>query len=138
MHSTEQERILFVDPNPLFLKRLTWDLRARSLDVFATESGAQAFHVLRDYTRHIDWLFTRTGLPGLIDGRILADEYHDGHPTRAAVIADLQARVSVQRHIVLKDPSRAAVLDTMRCIMAQHQASETLNHFERDEEQLGA
>jgi CheY-like chemotaxis protein len=138
MNSTEHERILIVDNNPLFLERLARELRARSFDVVATESGAQAFHVLRDWHCPIDWLFSRASLPGLIDGWILADEYHDSHPNRAAVIATSQARVSAQGHIILKDPSPTAVLDSMRCIMAQHQASETLSHIERDEERLAA
>ena len=138
MNTSEQERILIVDTNPLFLERLALDLRARNFDVVAAGSGVQAFHVLRDWDHPVDWLFSRATLPGLIDGWILADEYHDSHPGRSAVIAAPQAKVSAQGHIVLKDPSPAAVLDSMRCIMAQHQASETLSHIERDEERLAA
>ncbi|ANY83735.1 hypothetical protein BB934_36480 (plasmid) [Microvirga ossetica] len=138
MNKTEQKRILLVDTNPLFLKRLALELRARNLDVVATGSGAQAFHFLRDWDRPIDWLFSRATLPGLIDGWILADEYHDSHPNRGAVIAASQARVSAQGHIILKDPSPTAVLDTMRGIMAQNQSSEVSSHTERDEERLAA
>ena len=138
MNTTDQERILLVDPNPLFLEKLTRELRARNFDVVATESGAQAFHVLRDWHRPVDWLFSRASLPGLIDGWILADEYHDSHPARAAVIGAAQARTSAQGHIVLEDPSPAAVLDTLRGITAQHQASEILSHAERDEMRLAA
>jgi CheY-like chemotaxis protein len=138
MNTTEQERILIVDPNPLFLERLALDLRARNFDVVATESGVHAFHILRDWSRPINWLFSRATLPGLIDGWILADEYHDSHPSRPAVIAAPQARVSAQGHIVLKDPSPTAVLDSMRCIMAWNQASETLSQTEREEMPLVA
>jgi CheY-like chemotaxis protein len=138
MNTSEQERILIVDTNPLFLERLALDLRARNFDVVATGSGVQAFHILRDWSRPIDWLFSRATLPGLIDGWILADEYHDSHPARAAVIGAAHARGSAQGHIVLKDPSPAAVLDSMRCIMAQHQASETPSHTERDAKRLAA
>jgi CheY-like chemotaxis protein len=138
MNTTEQERILIVDTNPLFLDRVARELRARNFDVVAAESGVRAFHILRDWTRPIDWLFSRATLSGLIDGWILADEYHDSHPTRAAVIAASQERVSAQGHIILKDPSPAAVLDSMRWIMAQHQPSETPSHTERDEERLAA
>jgi CheY-like chemotaxis protein len=138
MNTTEQERILIVDTNPLFLERLARELRARNFDVVAAESGVRAFQVLRDWTRPIDWLFSRATMPGLIDGWILADEYHDSHPTRAAVIAASQERVCAQGHIILEDPSPAAVLDSMRCIMAQHQPSETLSQTERDEERLAA
>jgi CheY-like chemotaxis protein len=138
MNTTEQERILIVDPNPLFLERLARELRARNFDVVATASSMQAFHILRDWGRPIDWLFSRATLPGLIDGWILADEYHDSHPNRAAVIAAPQAKVSAQGHIVLKDPSPAAVLDTLRGITAQHHASEILSHAEREERRVAA
>ncbi|WP_404295371.1 hypothetical protein ACD578_28075 (plasmid) [Microvirga sp. RSM25] len=138
MNTPEQERILVVDANPLFLERLARELRARNFDVVAAESGVQAFHILKDRRRPIDWLFSRAALPGLIDGWILADEYHDSHPHRAAVIAASQARVSAQGHIILKDPSPTAVLDSMQCIMAQNQSSRIPSHTERDEERIAA
>jgi CheY-like chemotaxis protein len=138
MATSNQERILLVDPNPLFLDRLAQGLRAMNFDVVATGSGEQAFHVLRDWHHPVDWLFSRASLPGLIDGWILADEYHDSHPARAAVIGAPQARVSAQGHIVLKDPAPAAVLDTLWGITAQHHASEIMSHVERDEMRLAA
>jgi CheY-like chemotaxis protein len=138
MTTTNQERILLVDTNPLFLERVAQELRSRNFDVVATGSGEQAFHVLRDWHYPVDWLFSRASLPGLIDGWILADEYHDSHPARAAVIGAAQARVSAQGHIVLEDPSPAAVLDAMRGITAQHHASEIPSHAERDEMRLAA
>ena len=138
MNTTEQERILIVDTNPLFLERVAQELRARNFDVVAAESGVRAFHILRDWTRPVDWLFSRATLPGLIDGWILADEYHDSHPNRAAVIAASQAKVCAQGHIVLQDPSPAAVLDTMQCIMAQNQAPEIASNTEGNEERLAA
>jgi len=133
MNTTGQERILIVDTNPLFLERLAQELRARNFDVVAISSGAQAFHVLRDRTHPVDWLFSRATMPGLIDGWILADEYRDSHPTRAAVIAAPQAKVSAQGHVVLQDPSPAVVLDTLRGITAMHLVPETPSHTKRDE-----
>jgi CheY-like chemotaxis protein len=138
MTTTNQERILLVDTNPLFLERLAQELRARHFDVVATGSAEQAFHVLRDWHHPVDWLFSRASLPGLIDGWILADEYHDSHPNRAALIGAVQVRVSAQGHIVLQDPSPAAVLDTLWGITAQHHASKISSHVERDEERLAA
>jgi CheY-like chemotaxis protein len=138
MKTTNQERILLVDTNPMYLERLAQELRARHFDVVATGSGEQAFHVLRDWQHPVDWLFSRASLPGLIDGWILADEYHDSHPTRAAVLAASQARGSAQGHIVLEDPSPAAVLNALRGITAQHHASEVPSQTEREEMPLAA
>jgi CheY-like chemotaxis protein len=138
MTTTDQERILLVNTNPLFLERLAQELRARNFDVVATGSGEQAFHILRDWHHPVDWLFSRASLLGLIDGWILADEYHDSHPARAAVIGAAQARGSAQGQIVLKEPSPAGVLDTLWGITAKHHASESSSHAERDEERLDA
>src|SRR3954453_20536014 len=92
MKTTNQERILLVDTNPLYLERLAQELSARHFNVVATGSGEQAFHSLSDWQAPVDWLFSRASLPGLIDGWILADEYHDNHPALAAVLAASQAR----------------------------------------------
>jgi hypothetical protein len=52
----------------------------------------------------MDWLYTRGALPGLIDGWILADEYHETHRNRAVVISGSETRTSPQGDIVLKQP----------------------------------
>src|SRR3954452_16887230 len=110
MSTTNQDHSLLVDTNPLFLERLAQELWARHFDVVGTGSGEQAFHVLRDWTHPIDWLFSRATKPGLFDGWVLADDYHDNHPALAAVLAASQARGSAQGYIALEDPSPAAVL----------------------------
>jgi len=138
MNTTDQERILIVDTNPLFLEKLAQELRAENFEVVATGSSAQAFHILRDWTHPVDWLFSRATMPGLIDGWILADEYRDSHPTRPAVIAAAQAKISAQGHVVLQDPSPAAVLDTLRGITAKHHVSEIPSQNKRDEFLLAA
>jgi DNA-binding NtrC family response regulator len=119
MNSPKQERILLVDNNLLLLERIASELRAKSFDVVTTDSGLQAFHHIRNRSCPIDWLFTRATLSGLIDGWILADEYHDEHSDRAAVIASSHMRVSTQGHIVLKDPSPTAVIEAMRRTILQ-------------------
>lgn len=138
MNTKEQERILIVDTNPLFLEKLALELRARNFDVVAAASGAQAFDALRNWDYPIDWLFSRATLPGLIDGWILADEYHDTHPDRPAVIAASCAKVSAQGHISLKDPSPTVVLDTMRRIMAKIQVSKIQSSIGYDGDRLAA
>ena len=138
MNKAGQECILIVDGNSLFLERPAQEFRARNFDVVAAESGTKAFNVLRDWDHPIDWLFSRATLPGLVDGWILADEYHDSHPNRAAVIAAPEARVSAQGHIILKDPSPTAVLETMRCIMSRNRSSRISCDTENVEERLAA
>jgi CheY-like chemotaxis protein len=110
------ERILIADSNPAFRESLAQHLRASGFEVVTAATGQRAFSLLRDWQHPIDWLYTRADLPGLIDGWILADEYHDGHPDRAAVIATSSERVSVQGHLVLSEPSLAAALDSLQTV----------------------
>jgi hypothetical protein len=82
--------------------------------VISVDTGERAFLALRDWSRPVDWLYTRANLPGLIDGWILADEYHDRHPTRALVVAAIEARSSRQGDLILKQPALSSVLDGVR------------------------
>ena len=107
------ERILLVDTDAAFRESLAWHLRTSGLEVETAATGESAFSRLRDWHRPIGWLYTRADLPGLIDGWILADEYRDGHPQRAAVIAASRERVSAQSYVVLSEPSLTAALDAL-------------------------
>ncbi|MBO1909329.1 response regulator [Microvirga sp. 3-52] len=98
------QRILIADDNPDFRKKLAHCLRAQGHNVITAETGERAFMVLRDWGHPIDWLYTRASLPGLIDGWILADEYHEMHQNRAVIISTSEARVSSRGDIVLKQP----------------------------------
>jgi hypothetical protein len=69
---------------------------------------------LRDWSRPVDWLYTRANLPGLVDGWILADEYRDHHAGGAAIIAAPETRRSRQGDVILKQPTPMAVLDALR------------------------
>lgn len=110
------ERILIVDTNTALRESLAQRLRVNGFDVVTAANGEQAFYLLRDWRHPIDWLYTRATLPGLIDGWILADEYHDSYPDRAAVIATSNERTSSQGHLVLKEPSLVNALEAIRDI----------------------
>ena len=86
--------------------------------VITAETGTRAFLVLRDFSRAIDWLYTRAALPGLIDGWILADAYHDRHADRPVILAGAAAGLSSQGDIVLNQPTPKAVFDALRRALA--------------------
>jgi CheY-like chemotaxis protein len=109
-------RILIADPNAAFRESLAQHLRAGGFEVVTAATGQSAFSVLRDWHHPVGWLYTRANLPGLIDGWILADEYHDRYPGRAAVIAASRGRASAQGHVVLDEPSLAAALDAIHSV----------------------
>jgi CheY-like chemotaxis protein len=122
MSTNEHDRILIVDDNPMFREALVKWLRAAGHDVVTAESGQQAFVMLRDWQHPIGWLYTRATLPGLIDGWILADEYHDTHSGRAVVVAAPQAPSSRAGDIILGQPTPAAVMEVLRRQMNMHRS----------------
>jgi CheY-like chemotaxis protein len=114
MSTPEQDRILVVDDNPLFRETLAQRFRDAGYNVISVDTGERGFLALRDWSHPVDWLYTRANLPGLIDGWILADEYHDRHPNRAVVVAAIEARSSRQGDLILKQPALSSVLDGVR------------------------
>ena len=118
MDTNRPDRILIADHNPIFRENLARRLRAAGYEVTTADTGEHAFLTLRDWQHPIDWLYTRAGLPMLIDGWILANEYHDTYPARPAVIAAAKACSSRQGDIILPQPSPAAVLEIIRELIA--------------------
>ena len=93
--------------------------RACGYEVETADRGERALLRLRDWSRPVDWLYARVALPGLIDGWILADEYHDAHPDRAVVLSDTEARNSTRGDIILKQPTPTGVLEAIRSLIAR-------------------
>ena len=84
----KQTRVLLVDPNPMSRELMTEYLQTAGYDVVSTATGERALVLLREWPRCVDWLYTAVELPGLVDGWILADEYHQTHPSRPVIYAD--------------------------------------------------
>jgi len=114
MSTSEAQHVLVVDDNHIFRETLAQRLRDAGHRVTTAETAERAFLALRDWSRPVDWLYTRACLPSLIDGWILADEYRDRQRKRAVIIAASEARESREGDIVLDHPSVAAVLDMLR------------------------
>jgi CheY-like chemotaxis protein len=117
MCTSQQESILVVDDNPIVRETLAEWLRAGGCEVATAATGERAFLMLRDERRLVGWLYTRADLPGLIDGAILADEYHDRYPDRPVVIAAADVRPRSTRDVVLKAPGPTAVLEAIRTLV---------------------
>jgi CheY-like chemotaxis protein len=90
----KQTRVLVVDPNPMSRQLTAEYLQSLGYDVVSAATGERALVVLREWSRRVDWLYTAVDLPGLVDGWILADEYHQSHPSRPVIYAD---RTSIER-----------------------------------------
>lgn len=120
--SLGRTRILVVDTNYIFRERLQHKLTADGHEVLTAESGWRAFSLLRDWNRPVSWLYSRAVLDSLLDGWILADEYHSLYPKRPAFIAASEARSSASGDIVLKDPSPDMILELLRCAVSAAQS----------------
>ena len=80
-------------------------LRAQAHEAIIADTGERAFLALRDWSHPIGWLYTRAVLPGLVDGWILADEYHDTYGNRPVILAGAEQRISSRGDLVLKQPT---------------------------------
>jgi CheY-like chemotaxis protein len=105
------DRILIVDDNPIMREHLAGSLRDRGAEVVTAATGEQALLRLRDWSKPIGWLYAKAALPGLVDGWILADEYHEAHPGRSAVIA--AAARSSSRDRIVENPAPAGIMDAL-------------------------
>jgi CheY-like chemotaxis protein len=131
MSTRAQESILVVDGNPMFRETLAQRLRAMDYDVILAETGERALLILRDWSRPIGWLYTRAELPGLVDGWILADEYHRSHAGRSVVVAASAVR-QCPCHTVLKQPTPTLVADAIGQGIEAERLQGALCHAGRD------
>lgn len=118
-----EECILIVDSNPGFCERLAQACRAANYTGLAADTGERAFTILRHRQHQIGWLYSRAALPGLIDGWILADQYHQAYPSRPVIIAAHTTRFSARGDIVLKEPTVTVVSETIRHVIEGTEAA---------------
>ena len=113
----KQTRVLVVDPNPMSRQLTTEYLQTAGYDVVSAAAGERALVLLREWPRRVGWLYTAVELPGLVDGWILADEYHQTHPSRPVIYADGKSfeRRAKPHAVFLQGPvTPMAVLRTLR------------------------
>ena len=84
--SRSKATVLVVEDDALTRELLTQLLCAGGFDVIAAPAGDRALLILCHLGEEIDWLVSRLSLPGLVCGWILADEYHEHHPDRPALL----------------------------------------------------
>jgi CheY-like chemotaxis protein len=119
MRSPQQKptRVLVVDQNPMSRQLTAEHLQATGYDVVSAATGERALVLLREWPRRTDWLCTVVELPGLVDGWILADEYHQTHPSRPVIYADgksVERRAKPHAIFLQRLASPMAVLRVLR------------------------
>src|SRR5215203_6746629 len=80
--AVNRQRVLIVDHDPETRERVGEALAQAGFEPALAATGEQGSRVLREWPRRVDRLYTKTDLPGLVDGWILADEFYQAHPSR--------------------------------------------------------
>ena len=133
MSTVKPQRILIADDNPIMRETLAQWLRTQAHEVVTADTGERAFLVLRDWSHPIGWLYTRAVLPGLVDGWILADEYHDMHGNRPVILAGAEQLISSRGDRVLKQTTAVAVFDAIhRALVAAETVTSTTDTAEEN------
>jgi len=78
--------VLVVENDAVTRELLEGVLRTAGCQVLAVSTGNAGLLSLCQHQAHIDWLVTRVNLPGLVDGWLLADEYHQHNPERPVIL----------------------------------------------------
>jgi len=113
--------VLVVEPDPITRDLLQIALERAGFETKSAHAGERALLVLRENRAGVDWLVTRQALPGLVDGPMLADEFHMHPPSRPVLIGPGTVRrepvsePGSHRTIDLSDPlSPDEVVGTLR------------------------
>jgi CheY-like chemotaxis protein len=80
--AVNRQRVLVVDDDPETRESVGQALEQAGFYPTLAAMGEQGLVLLREWPRRIDWLYTKAELPGLVDGWILAEEFHQAHPSR--------------------------------------------------------
>jgi len=80
--AVSRQRVLVVDDDAEIRESVGQALERAGFAPTLAATGEQGLVRLREWPRRIDWLYTKAELPGLVDGWILADEFHQAHPSR--------------------------------------------------------
>jgi DNA-binding NtrC family response regulator len=123
MSMVKPQRILIADDNPIVRETVAQWLRAQGHEAITADTGESAFLALRDWSHPIGWLYTRAVLPGLVDGWILADEYHGMHRDRSVILAGAEQRVSSRGDLVLKQPTPVGIFNAIRQVLVAGEAA---------------
>jgi DNA-binding NtrC family response regulator len=114
--AVNRQRVLVVEDDAKTRERVGEALAQAGFGPTLAGTGEQGLLLLREWPRRMDWLYSKTELPGLVDGWILADEFHQAHPGRPVLygVPPHAKRPSHGGDIILETPvSPRRVVDVL-------------------------
>src|SRR5689334_16628100 len=108
-NAVNRQCVLVVDDDPETRKSVGEALERAGFGPTLAATGEQGLVLLREWPRRIGWLYTKAELPGLVDGWILAEEFHQAHPSRPVLyrVPRHGRQPSYERGIALSTPVSA-------------------------------
>src|ERR671921_1957040 len=88
-------KVLVVDDDAVAAALLAQLLHMAGFRAVTARTGEAALALMIEDRDDIAWLVTKARLPGLVCGRILADEFSRWHPAHPVVVADTLAPLQV-------------------------------------------
>lgn len=117
--SRSKATVLAVEDDAVTRELLAHLLQSSGYDVIAVPTGECALLVLCQLAVEIDWLVSKASLPGLVCGSILADEYHEHHPSRPVLLVSSRNRFeapSSATTIVISQGTPMRVLEVLQAL----------------------
>lgn len=111
--------VLVVEDDAIPRELLAQLLLTSGFDVVAVPTGERALLALCRHGNQIDWLVSKVSLPGLVCGRMLAEEYHQHHSDRHVVLIPPQfdpAKMSSDRLVFVPPGSPMRVLEVLQAL----------------------
>ena len=99
-------KVLVVDDDTVAAALLEQLLRMAGFEAVTARTGEAALALMIEQRDALAWLVAKAELPGLVCGRVLADEFSRWHPARSAVV--LATIAPVQAAETLKGVRAAA------------------------------
>ena len=122
----EHRRVLVVEDDATNRSVIAEALARAGFETQTAATGERALLALREWPRRIGWLYTRTELPGLVDGWMLADEFHQTRPGRPVLLAGVPDDDRRHAETIVLDRSvpPARVVEILQGLLAGARASD--------------
>lgn len=123
--SRSKATVLVVEDDAIHRELLSQLLLTGGFDVIAATTGERALLALCQHGDQIDWLVSKVALPGLVCGRMLAEEYRHHHSDRPVVLIPRQfdpTKISSDQVVYVPPGAPMRVLEVLQALKSPEAA----------------